>query len=89
MRALHEAAQAGAPWQNGKAILSRAGSKSLRMADVLQVAEGLAASDPLRPAGRLPSESRLTDSHSARSPPPPPPPPPRGIGRGRVRDGGG
>jgi hypothetical protein len=26
----------------------------------LQVAEGLAASDPLRPAGRLPSESRLT-----------------------------
>ncbi|WP_238538227.1 hypothetical protein, partial [Oceaniovalibus guishaninsula] len=25
VRALHEAAQAGAPWQNGKAILSRAG----------------------------------------------------------------
>ena len=31
-----EAAQAGAPWQNGKAILSRAGSKSLRMADVFK-----------------------------------------------------
>lgn len=36
MRALHEAAQAGEPWQNGKAILSRAGSKSLRMADVFK-----------------------------------------------------
>ena len=36
VRALHEAAQAGAPWQNGKAILSRAGSKSLRMADVFK-----------------------------------------------------
>ena len=34
--ALHEAAQAGEPWQNGKAILSRAGSKSLRMADVFK-----------------------------------------------------
>ncbi|WP_123193381.1 hypothetical protein [Pannonibacter phragmitetus] len=36
VRALHEAAQAGEPWQNGKAILSRAGSKSLRMADVFK-----------------------------------------------------
>ena len=36
VRALHEAAQAGAPWQNGKAILSRSGSKSLRMADVFK-----------------------------------------------------
>ncbi len=36
VRALHEAAQAGAPWQNGKVILSRAGSKSLRMADVFK-----------------------------------------------------
>lgn len=36
VRALHEAAQVGAPWQNGKAILSRAGSKSLRMADVFK-----------------------------------------------------
>lgn len=36
VRALHEAAQTGEPWQNGKAILSRAGSKSLRMADVFK-----------------------------------------------------
>lgn len=36
VRALHKAAQAGAPWQNGKAILSGAGSKSLRMADVFK-----------------------------------------------------
>lgn len=36
VRALHAASQAGAPWQNGKAILSRAGSKSLRMADVFK-----------------------------------------------------
>lgn len=36
VRALHEATQAGAPWQNGKVILSRAGSKSLRMADVFK-----------------------------------------------------
>ncbi len=36
VRALHEAAQAGEPWQNGKAILSQAGSKSLRMADVFK-----------------------------------------------------
>lgn len=36
VRALHEAAQAGEPGQNGKAILSRAGSKSLRMADVFK-----------------------------------------------------
>lgn len=36
VRALHDAAQAGQPWQNGKAILSQAGSKSLRMADVFK-----------------------------------------------------
>jgi len=36
VRALHDAALAGAPWQNGKAILCRAGSKSLRMADVFK-----------------------------------------------------
>ena len=36
VRALHEAAKAGEPWQNGKAILSRAGSRSLRMADVFK-----------------------------------------------------
>lgn len=36
VRALHQAAQAGEPWQNGKALLSQAGSKSLRMADVFK-----------------------------------------------------
>ncbi len=36
VRALHTATQTGSPWQNGKAILSRAGSKSLRMADVFK-----------------------------------------------------
>jgi hypothetical protein len=36
VRALHAAALAGEPWQNGKAILSVAGSKSLRMADVFK-----------------------------------------------------
>lgn len=36
VRALHAAAQTGEPWQNGKAILSMAGSKSLRMADVFK-----------------------------------------------------
>ena len=36
VRALHEAAQAGDPWQSGKAILATAGSKSLRMADVFK-----------------------------------------------------
>lgn len=36
VRALHEAALAGAPWQNGKAILSQAGSKSMRIADVFK-----------------------------------------------------
>ena len=36
VRALHAAAQAGEPWQNGKAILSAAGSRSLRMADVFK-----------------------------------------------------
>ena len=36
VRAMHEAVQAGEPWQNGKVILSRDGSKSLRMADVFK-----------------------------------------------------
>jgi len=36
VRALHEAALRGEAWQSGKAILSSAGSKSLRMADVFK-----------------------------------------------------
>lgn len=36
VRALHEAWLADTPWQSGKAILSKAGSKSLRMADVFK-----------------------------------------------------
>lgn len=36
VRALHEAALAGQPWQSGKAILSAAGSKSLKMSDVFK-----------------------------------------------------
>lgn len=36
IRALHTADLAGDPWQNGKAVLSTAGSKSLRMADVFK-----------------------------------------------------
>lgn len=36
VRALHDAAMAGEPWQNGKSVLSGAGSKSLRMADVFK-----------------------------------------------------
>lgn len=36
VRALHCAAQAGQPWQNGKLILSAAQSKSLRMSDVFK-----------------------------------------------------
>ncbi|SEO89361.1 hypothetical protein SAMN04490248_11549 [Salinihabitans flavidus] len=36
VRALHAAALAGEPWQNGKVILCGAGSKSLRMADVFK-----------------------------------------------------
>ena len=36
VRALHEAALAENPWQNGKTVLSAAGSKSLRMADVFK-----------------------------------------------------
>lgn len=36
IRTLHEAALAGDPWQNGKTVLSSAGSKSLRMADVFK-----------------------------------------------------
>ena len=36
VRALQGAAQQGRPWQSGKAILSSAGSRSLRMADVFK-----------------------------------------------------
>ena len=36
VRALHEAAQRGAPWQNGKVLLAAAGSRSLKMADVFK-----------------------------------------------------
>lgn len=36
VRALHEAALADAPWQNGKAILQAAGSRSLKMSDVFK-----------------------------------------------------
>lgn len=36
VRALHEATLADDPWRSGKAILSAAGSKSLRMADVFK-----------------------------------------------------
>ncbi|ARJ70361.1 hypothetical protein [Paracoccus contaminans] len=36
VRALHEAAGRGESWQNGKVILSGAGSRSLRMADVFK-----------------------------------------------------
>lgn len=36
VKALHRAALAGEPWQNGKAILSQAGSRSLRMTDVFK-----------------------------------------------------
>ncbi len=36
VRALQEALEAGQPWQNGKVILTQAGSKSLRMADVFK-----------------------------------------------------
>jgi len=36
VRILHEALRAGQPWQNGKAVLTAAGSKSLRMADVFK-----------------------------------------------------
>ena len=36
VRVLHDRARAGQPWQNGKLILSEAGSKSLRMADVFK-----------------------------------------------------
>jgi hypothetical protein len=36
VRALHAAALAGEPWQSGKAILSAAGSKSLKMSDVFK-----------------------------------------------------
>lgn len=36
IRALHAAQHAGDPWQSGKEILTAAGSKSLRMADVFK-----------------------------------------------------
>ena len=36
IRALHAAVKSGEPWQNGKTVLSAAGSKSLRMADVFK-----------------------------------------------------
>lgn len=36
VRALHRSAQVGLPWQNGKNILSEAGSLSLRMSDVFK-----------------------------------------------------
>lgn len=36
VRALHEAARAGEPWQSGKTILAMAGSRSLKMADVFK-----------------------------------------------------
>lgn len=36
VRALHAAALAGDPWQSGKVLLSQAGSRSLRMADVFK-----------------------------------------------------
>ena len=35
-RATHAAAQAGQPWQNGKQLLSAAGSRSLKMVDVFK-----------------------------------------------------
>jgi len=39
VRALHAAAEAGQPFQNGKLILGAAGSKSLKMADVFKSKE--------------------------------------------------
>lgn len=36
VRALHEAAEAGSPWRSGQAILSEAGSKSMKMTDVFK-----------------------------------------------------
>ena len=36
MRILHAAALRGDPWQSGKAMLSQAGSRSLKMADVFK-----------------------------------------------------
>ncbi|KGL03134.1 hypothetical protein OIU14_08150 [Thalassobacter stenotrophicus] len=36
VRALHSAAEAGEPWQNGKTILTLAGSRSLKMVDVFK-----------------------------------------------------
>ena len=36
VRILHAAAKQGDPWQSGKAVLSSAGSRSLKMADVFK-----------------------------------------------------
>lgn len=36
VRVLHAAAEAGQPWQNGKTILTAAGSRSLKMVDVFK-----------------------------------------------------
>lgn len=36
VRVLHAAAEAGQPWQNGKSILTAAGSRSLKMVDVFK-----------------------------------------------------
>ena len=36
VRELHRAAEAGAPWQGGKRLLTLAGSRSMRMADVFK-----------------------------------------------------
>ena len=36
VRVLHAAAEAGQPWQNGKALLTAAGSRSLKMVDVFK-----------------------------------------------------
>jgi hypothetical protein len=40
IRALHAAQLAGDPWQSGKSILTAAGSRSLRMADVFKSKSG-------------------------------------------------
>ena len=40
VQALHRAALAGEPWQNGKTILQAAGSRSLKMSDVFKSQKG-------------------------------------------------
>jgi hypothetical protein len=40
IRALHAVQLAGDPWQSGKSILTAAGSRSLRMADVFKSKQG-------------------------------------------------